>query len=739
MDRPTFSSSWSRVSRLTPSLRSHAQIHRQLYRGQPWHIVHDPLANQFFRLNPVAYHFVGLLDGKRTVDQAWELTLDRYGDAAPTQNEVIGLLGQLNESNLLRVDLPPDAEPLLRRRTKRRWKHWGGQAMSILFLRMPMFNPDKLIKWLLPLFRPLLSKWGLMAWLAWIIYCGLEFLPNSRGFLNDAHSVLAPANWGWMAVLFIVTKVIHELGHGLVCRRFGGIVPEVGIMMLVLFPFPYVDATSSWNFPTKWKRLLVAAAGMIFELAIAGGAALVWLHAEPGSLQRQLAYNVVFMASLATILFNGNPLLRFDGYYMLSDLLEVPNLYERSKKSLQQIVQKYAYGMKNVAPVSTRVGEKIILFVYGIASQIYRVLVLFGILWFISGQFFTVGLILAAWSLIAWLMFPAGKFVHWLVTSPALHEQRGRAVAVTIGFVAILIVGLGVVPMPERRRATGVVESEVSADIAVQTGGFVLEVNVEAGQKISAGQVILVADDPDLRSLYEQRVALRRQLQLALREALAESPVQQQAEVAKIKAVEEELAELESRLDDLVLRSPQDGVLISGPMNQLLGQYLPRGQVIGRIVDLSALRVTSLVDQSQNDALFSEENGIESIEMRTIGQMDRVLESQLIKRFPSGRMDLPHPALGYGGGGDISTRPDDEQGRMMMQPHFELWLDLPAWGRAMSASHKLIHSPQGDHPQPVMAYPGQRVYVRFTLERRRPLLAQWIHRLRQIFRERVVM
>ena len=123
-------------------------------------------------------------------------------------------------------------------------------------------------------------------------------------------------------------------------------------MTLVLIPFPYVDATSSWNFPTKWKRVLVSAAGMIFEIAIAAGAALVWLHAEPGSLHRRLAYQVVFMASVATILFNANPLLRFDGYYILSDLLEVPILYERSKKYLQGIVQRRAFGMRNVAPVT---------------------------------------------------------------------------------------------------------------------------------------------------------------------------------------------------------------------------------------------------------------------------------------------------------------------------------------------------------------------------------------------------
>ena len=157
-----------------------------------------------------------------------------------------------------------------------------------------------------------------------------------------------------MVALFIFTKICHEMGHGLMCKRFGGIVPEVGIMMLVLFPVPFVDATSSWNFPPNGVGYWWGGAGMIFELALAGIAAMIWLYAEPESLTRQLSYNMVFMASVSTILFNANPLLKFDGYYMLSDILEIPNLYDRSKKHLQWLVQRYAYGMTNAHPVSSR-------------------------------------------------------------------------------------------------------------------------------------------------------------------------------------------------------------------------------------------------------------------------------------------------------------------------------------------------------------------------------------------------
>jgi len=704
-------------------LRPHIQVVRQLYHGEPWYVVSDPISNSFFRLNPVAYHLVGLMDSKRTVDEVWRLTLERYGDTAPTQNEVIGLLGQLNQSNLLRVDLPADAEPLLRRANKRKMQHWGGQAMSILFIRIPLFNPDRILTWLLPLFRPLLNIWGLMLWATWMVFASWQFLPHLRVFLRDSQSILAPSNWGWMVALFIFTKVCHETGHGLVCKRFGGIVPEVGIMMLVLFPVPFVDATSSWNFPSKWRRLLVGGAGMIFELAIAGIAAIVWLYAEPESLTRQLSYNMVFMASVSTILFNANPLLKFDGYYMLSDILEIPNLYDRAKKHLQWLIQHYAYGMTNTHPVSSRLSEKIVLISYGISSMIYKVLVLFGIILFVSGQMYVLGILLAGWSLIAWAVVPLSKFFHWLATSPALHEHRARAITVTALFVIVVVGGIGAVPMPDHRRTVGMVESAKRVEIAIQTDGFIQEVRVEAGQSVQARQVILISDSPELRARYEQLQSQLQGLRSLLRQSLAEDIVAMKSAKAQIAAVSEELAQVKIRIDALVLRSPQSGVLVGGIMSQLVGQYAARGQVIAQVVDLSSVRVTALMDQAQNSILFDGSNAIESVELRTAGHLDEVLPSRLIGVFPSGRSELPHPALSHAGGGSIATRPDDPNGQMAMRPQFELWLELPAT------------RPQYD--QHIVAYPGQRVYVRLTLQRYTPLLYQWVHRLRQVFRETV--
>jgi putative peptide zinc metalloprotease protein len=731
-DRPTFSQSWSRVDKLTPTLRPQVSVQRQLFRSEPWHVVHDPVTNQFFRLNPVAWHLVGLLDGKRTVDEVWRMTLDRFGDDAPTQNEVIGLLSQLNQSNLLRVDLPADAEPLVRRQNQRRMRQVKQHAMSLLYLKIPVFNPDRLLTWLAPLARPFLSRWGVIAWVLWMSYCIYQFLPEVGRFMRDVDSALEPRNWAWMLVMFLLVKGWHELGHGLVCKRFGGAVPEFGAMLMVFMPAPYVDATSSWNFADKRKRILVGGAGMLFELAVAGLAALIWLSADPSSLTRQLSYNVVLLASVTTIVFNANPLMRFDGYYMLSDYLEVPNMADRSVRHLRWLAQRFAYGMQNAQAVASALGEMWLLAVYGVLSLLYRVFIILSIALLLAEHLLVVGMALAAWSIFAFTVLPLCKMVHWLATSPQLHEHRARAVGVTIAATAVILVIIGLIPFEEHRRAEGVVESANRADVSMKVDGFVTDVRVQTGQSVKAGDVILVAENPQLSDRRAELAASLKREEVALRQSLSKEAIETPRSQAKVDALRKELSLIDERMDNLTLRSPQDGVIAGGQMQQLLGQFLKRGKVIGLVQDLDTMRVTALVDQSANGALFDEGNSIRAVELRTAGAVPVSVKSSVLQAFPAGRQQLPHPALATSSGGAVATDPQDTRGQTALRPQFEFWLDLP---------RKIMSDRTKDMPAQSVTelgqYPGQRVYVRFTLEHKRPLLHQWIHRVRQLLRDRL--
>ena len=288
-ERPTFSPFWHRVRAMKPRLRPHVQITRQFYRARRWHVVRDPSSNQFYRLNPIAHEFVGLFDGVRTVEEIWKIVLARHGDAAPTQNEAIQLISQLYNSNLLSADVSPETEQLLRRGRERTKQKATQQAIGIMYFKIRVFNPDRYLSWIEPMLRPLLNMWGFLAWMAFVVFALVQVLPEWETLVGGFDSAIAPANWGWLIVVFVVTKAIHETGHGVICKRYGGQVPEFGFMLLVLFPAPYVDASSAWALPNKWKRMAVGAGGMIFELAIASAAALVWLNSPDGSLVRQVA------------------------------------------------------------------------------------------------------------------------------------------------------------------------------------------------------------------------------------------------------------------------------------------------------------------------------------------------------------------------------------------------------------------------------------------------------------------
>jgi putative peptide zinc metalloprotease protein len=260
MERATFSPLWHRVRALKPRLRPHVQVTRQHYRGRRWHVAHDPASNQFFRLSPVAYEMVGLLDGSRAVEEVWNISLGNHGDAAPTQGEVIELLGQMYNSNLLAIDTTPETEQLLSRGRERLKRRISQQAIGIMYFRVKLFNPDRYLTWLEPILRPLINGWGFLFWCAWIIWALVRIAPHGEAIQESFRNVIDPTEWFSVFVVFVVIKAIHETGHGIICKRFGGQVPEFGAMLLVLLPSPYVDASATWAFPSKWRRMAWARA-----------------------------------------------------------------------------------------------------------------------------------------------------------------------------------------------------------------------------------------------------------------------------------------------------------------------------------------------------------------------------------------------------------------------------------------------------------------------------------------------
>jgi putative peptide zinc metalloprotease protein len=728
-ERPTFSPFWHRVRLMKPKLRSHVQITRQHYRGRRWHVVHDPTSNQFYRLNPIAYDFIGMLDGARDVETAWNASLQKFGDAAPTQNEIIQLIGQLYQSNLLSVDTSPETEQLLRRGRERFKRKAAAQAIGIMYLKIRAFNPDRILTACEPVLRPILNKWGFLGWCVLLLSAIYGLLPHWDKLVeNFSNQRIFDPQFLWLVPLaYVITKAIHEFGHGVICKRFGGQVPEFGFMLLVLFPSPFVDASAAWAFPNKWQRVAVGAGGMLFELTVASLASFVWVWTQNNgadhSVLSRLAFNVMLSSSLATVLFNANPLMRFDGYYILADLVETPNLAQRSTKMLLQLVQKYIFRIKNIQFPTTQTGERNILIVYGILAGAYRVFLFFSITLYILGQFFALGLILAIWTAAAWFILPVGKLIHWLATSGQIGEHRFRAVATTLGLIATAIVIFGIIPMPDRRHGTGIVESVTRDSLHYGTEGFLVQVHKRPGEHVKKDEPIATLES---RELLERQRSIRSQLDEYLvleRDAISKNdPASAGMAVERIHVAQDNLEEIQRRIGELVVRAPHDGVVAGADPAMRLGGFVKRGEQCCDIVDPTDIRVAATLDQRQAEWLFekSVHEGLPlECQIRLVSDVNQVLDAKSFTVVEAGQRVLPSAALGFQGGGSFEVDTKDESGRVAKRPQFNVRI-LPGDAAAMAA----------------LVLPGERVKVRFKLPPR-PLLSQWLDRLEREIQGRV--
>ncbi len=722
IERPTFHESWYRVAELKPRLRGVVQVFRQSYRGQTWHVLRDPGNNQFFRLDESAYRFVSLLDGKRTVGDAWNTVGEQLGDAAPTQGEAIQLLGQLYTSNLITAELPPDAEGMFDRYKRRIQRQVGGYLMNIMFAKIPLIDPERFLeKWkhaVSWVFGPV----GIALWLVLLGIGGWHLAGRGDDLFRQAGNVLDPSNLFYLYGGFVIAKVIHELGHGFAVKRFGrserveAEVHTIGVMLLVLMPVPYVDASASWAFRNKWRRAFVGAAGMYVELAVAAIAAVVWARTTDGSAVHALAYNVMFIASVSTILFNANPLIRFDGYYILSDLTETPNLYQRSNDYLKYLVKKFVYRVRNPRSSAHRPAERWWLTVYGVASFIYRIFLFAGILLFVADKLFFVGMVMAAVSIIAWVFVPLGKWVKYLLLDAELERTRGLAQLASVGFVAALLAAAGYIPLPDRARATGLVEPTRFEPVYAGTDGFVVTV---APQRTQAEALLAVdSDNADLLAERDTLAATIRRLEAERRKARLEGVAESQMVDDQIAALRARVDRANREIDRLLTRLTGEGVWVPAEEDRLAGRFVRRGDALGVVASLDDTIIRAAADQYLGPQLKDTTLTTQEVEIKTPGRPDVTYRGVIETVSDVGREELPSAALGYAAGGPIATDLTDPEGRKAAEQFFEV---------------KVRPTELPDGAPPLRA--GQRVTIRFTFEPK-PLLEQGWLELRRLFQKR---
>src|SRR3954464_15871514 len=612
------SPSWYRVAKLRPRLRGHARIHRHHYRGELWYVLEDRISRRMHRFNPVAYYVIGLLDGRRTVEEVWNHAVERFGDDAPTQDEVIRLLGQLHTAEVLQTEEMPDVSELARRAKRTRKKTWLQNLLSPMAIRIPLFDPDRVLERWLPWFQPWFGWLGALLWLA-VVGLGLINAGAHWSELTEdvTSRVLAPQNLLLLWLTFPLIKLAHEFGHACAVKAWGGEVHEMGVMLLVLMPVPYVDASAASAFRETHRRTVVGAAGMIVELFIAAIALFFWIQAEPGVL-RAVLYDVMLVAGVSTVMFNANPLLRYDGYYMLADWVQIPNLRARANQYLAQIVEQRLFGLP-ASEAEHAAGERAWFAFYAIGSFVYRAFVMCAIAIFIASQYFFIGVMLALWTAATAVVLPLVKGVGYLLMHPRLRRRRSRALAVTAIAGAALYVVLFHMPFPLWTHAEGVIALPEDSYLRAGVDGFVKQIAMPPGSTVGKGTAVVTTQDPTLElkaRVLEAQVRLLEARATAMR---AENRVKWTVALEELAAARDELAHSQQKVADLNILAGASGTFVlTQAAADLPERYLKRGDTIGYVVPGGTATARVLVSREDVDLVRSR---TERVEIKVAGRL----------------------------------------------------------------------------------------------------------------------
>jgi putative peptide zinc metalloprotease protein len=709
MSESLFSTSWYRVAAIRPRLRNHAQVHRHVYRGSVWYVLQNHSTGKFHRFTPVANLIIGLMDGQRTLQEIWDLACARLGDEAPSQDETIKLLSDLHRADVLQSDAPPDLHELQQRRKQHarvRWKQYIGNPLS---LRFPLFDPDALLRRLAPLIAPLFGWFGAVLWVGivgWaLVLIAMHWTEASSNVVDRVFSV---ENLLLMWIVFPAIKLLHEFGHAVAAKAGGGEVHEMGVMLLVLMPIPYVDASSATAFRDKRSRMLVGAAGMLVELFIAAIAVFAWVHLEPG-VERAIAYNVVLVAGVSTLLFNANPLLRYDGYYILADFLEIPNLGQRANEYLGYLANRYLFGVEGGnSPVSAP-GERGWFVFYAIASFIYRMFMMVSIALLVASKFFVVGIVLALWAVATMLVLPASKRIHYLFASPRLATHRQRALFSSGAILVLLAAILLWLPAPSATRAEGVIWAPEQAQVRASVDGFVAKVLAKPFQRVRAGEVLIQCEDPELEAHARVLEAQLAELEGRYNAAILTKRVQ--AEVINDQKIQiaEALALAHRRQAELKVRSPSDGTFIIQDPQNAPGRFAQRGEVLAYVTDDAATTVRVVVPQAEQDLVRKR---TQRVEIRPADRIGHPIQARIQREVPAATDELPSMTLSLQGGGKIGLDPTKSGEAKSLEKLFVLDLEISPGEQA--------------------TYLGGRIYVRFE-HVPEPLADQWLREIRRAF------
>lgn len=700
---------WYRVAKLKLGLHSHVEIHRHDYRGLIWYMLEDTTTGRNHRFNPAAYQFIGLLDGRRSVEDIYQQISEQLKDYAPGQESIIQLLGQLHSADLLQTDVLINSEELFDRQEQQKKSKLKQRFMNPVAQKVPLWDPEDFLNKHFNKVRWLFSYPAAFLWLILISYTIIQASQHwpqiSQHFTINA---LSPYNLLLMFLLYPPIKILHELGHAFSAKLEGGEVHEMGVNFLLFMPIPYVNVSTATHFRSKYKRMLVSAAGILVESFLAALGLLLFLMAEPGLIQN-IGFNIFIIGGISSLFFNGNPLLKYDGYYILADALSIPNLYQRSGQYWRYFFQYYLFGLKQVSSPASAPGETFWFITFSILSLLYRLAVLWFIFIMVTEKFFLIGVILTFWLVSLQILLPLFKMLAFIFNSPSLSNKRSRAILSSSVIIGLLIAVLGFMPIPSYTLTEGVVWQPDEAQLKAEHDGFAGALKVKNNQQIEAGTLVIQLHDPFLQTEAKVARAHLNELQSQYRAKRVSNLVEAGIIKEEIQVAKSELTHILDKNKSMSITAFKGGTLILPQAEDLPGRFIKQGELLGYILAQQASTIRMAVTQEHIGQL---RQNIKDIKIRFASDINREYSATIIRQAPEATNQLPSAALSTQGGGQFIVRPDSENPLLIQQKVF--LVDL-----------------QFDSRQQNMPL-GTRAYVRIH-HGGEPLARQVFRRVRQVF------
>jgi putative peptide zinc metalloprotease protein len=610
-------------------MRADLEFVQQTWQGRACWVIKDPLALKYYRFEEEEYAILSWLDGKTSLSELQERFEREFAPQKLTIPPLQQLLTMLHRSNLLVSLAAGQGESLHERQEQRAKQKFWAAASNPLAFKVRGIDPDALLTILTHYFGWLFAPLALIAgiWLA--LSAGLLIAVQWQDFSNRLpgfREFFSVNNWLLLAVIMSLVKILHEFGHGVSCRRYGGQCHELGLMLLVFTPCLYCNVTDAWIIPSKWRRAMIGAAGMYVELLLAAACTWIWWFTQPG-LVNHLCINTMFVCTVSTLMFNANPLMRYDGYYILCDLLEIPNLRQKATSLVQSKAAAWVLGLPERNDPFLPVRGRLWFVLFCVASTLYGWLVTFSVLWFLTQVFKPYGLAvlgqgLVLVTIVLMVLLPVWRLVQQLKIPGRRQRMKPTRVVVSSVAAAGVIAAIVLVPLPHWIAVPVLLQPRGAEAIYVEVPGEVVEVWQDHGA-VHQGQPLARLTNLDAQ-IAAQKLRARRDELAAKIDGLrqrAHTDTQAILELSQteeaLAAVTEQLQQRETELRKLTIVAPFAGQFLPPPERsdsaskvtlaswhgrplaaKNRGAYLEKGTLLGKLTPTGQFEAVLAIDEN---------------------------------------------------------------------------------------------------------------------------------------------